>query len=180
MTDPRDLSHQQRLDPKELTTARYLLLRTTRTDRSPVDTPIWFAIEGDTIWFRTKTATAKVRRLRATPLVELRVCNWKGATKSATAFRGVAFEPEAPESARAFELLKARYGWQWNVVPMIPIPGVRNGHQDLPWRERWRRAHQHGLWPDSSIIGIKLTATESRQQPTAPSTSSRMRSACPL
>ena len=66
--------------PPALRQARYARLRTFRRDGSPVDCPVWFAAspDGSTVWFRSKTDTAKVRRLRRDPRVELTPADWRG------------------------------------------------------------------------------------------------------
>jgi hypothetical protein len=58
---------------------------------------------------------------------------------------------EAIEANRA---LHRRYGWQWNSVPLIKIPGVKNVHRGLPLREKLRRARDRNIWPDSAIVRI--------------------------
>jgi hypothetical protein len=52
--------------------------------------------------------------------------------------------------------LHRRYGWQWNVVPLIKIPGVTNVHASLSLRERLRRARGRKVWPDSAIVRIAI------------------------
>jgi PPOX class probable F420-dependent enzyme len=74
MTDAPVLHQPPALTIADASDSHYLLLRTFRADGTGVDTPIWFAIDDRTLWFRTPTATAKVRRLRAHPAVELRLC----------------------------------------------------------------------------------------------------------
>jgi hypothetical protein len=50
--------------------------------------------------------------------------------------------------------LHRRYGWQWNIVPLINVPGVTNVHRDLSLRQKLRRARDRTVWPDSAIIRI--------------------------
>jgi uncharacterized protein len=121
--------HQQTLD--ELSRARYALLRSFRADGSPVDTPIWFGLDGDALLFRTKVGP-KTRRLAARRDVELTPCE------------------------RANRLLHRRYGWQWNIVPLIKVPGVTNVHRGLCAGEKFRRARARGVWPDSVIVRVDL------------------------
>jgi hypothetical protein len=52
--------------------------------------------------------------------------------------------------------LHRRYGWQWNIVPLIKVPGVTNVHQDLGLREKLRRARDRGVWADSVIVRVEL------------------------
>ncbi len=60
------------------------------------------------------------------------------------------------EADRANRVLHRRYGWQWNIVPLIKVPGVTNVHQDLCAREKLRRALDHDVWPDSVIVRVEL------------------------
>ncbi len=67
--------HTQVLD--ELRAARYASLRSFRRDGTPVDTPIWFALDRNVLLFRTKVGP-KTRRLAARPDVELTACDYRG------------------------------------------------------------------------------------------------------
>jgi hypothetical protein len=53
-------------------------------------------------------------------------------------------------------LAARRYGWQWNIVPLLKIPGVTNVHRDLSVREKLRRARERGVWADSVIVRVEL------------------------
>jgi uncharacterized protein len=143
----------------ELHSARYALLRSFRGDGTPVDTPIWFGLDGDALLFRTKVGP-KTRRLAGRPDVELTPCDYRGrvqpgaAASSWVAGRATILSGAAAE--RANRLLRRRYGWQWNIVPLIKVPGVTNVHQDLCAREKLRRARDRGVWPDSVIVRVDL------------------------
>ncbi|OBF99601.1 PPOX class F420-dependent oxidoreductase [Mycolicibacter sinensis] len=146
----------QRLE--ELHDTRYALLRSFRRDGSAVDTPIWFALDGDTVVFRTKIGP-KTRRLALRPDVELVPCDYRGRRRPDTApVTGKATILSGDGAEAANRILRARYGWQWNVIPMIQIPGVTNVHRDLPLREKLRRARSRTLWPDSAIVAVALKA----------------------
>lgn len=83
-------TNTQRSDISELSRTRYALLRSYRRDGRPVDTPIWFAVEPDSIVFRTKRGP-KTARMRAHPRVELTACDYRGRKLSgATLFTGTA------------------------------------------------------------------------------------------
>lgn len=157
MTDaPLTLPFPVPLPRSDAARSPYLLLRTFRADGSGVDTPIWFVIEGTALWFRTATASAKVRRLTRRPDVELRLCDWRGTVRSDAVLRGAARLAGEDEIRHGYRLLAERYGWQWNVVPMLRIPGVRNGHQGLSWRARLAHMRARDLWEGSSIIRVEL------------------------
>lgn len=143
-----------------LSRSRYAMLRTFRRDGSPVDTPIWFAQEDDAIVFRTKIGP-KTKRLTANPTVELVACDYRGRITDPTTFAGRAAVLSGGDAQRANRLLHQRYGWQWNIVPLLKIPGVTNVHRNLPLREKVRRARDRDVWPDSAIVRIDITGRAS-------------------
>jgi len=138
----------------DLSTARYAVLRTFRRDGTAVDTPIWFDIQEGSVVFRTKIGP-KTKRLAARPEVELTACDFRGrAHTDATTFVGCATILAGVEAAEANRGLRRRYGWQWNVVPLLKIPGVTNVHRNLSLREKFRRARDRNVWADSAIVRI--------------------------
>ena len=72
--------------------------------------------------------------------------------------------PGAPSSypartrERANRQLHTRYGWQYNLVPLLHLPGVKNVDASLPWREKWQRLRNPNLWPGSAIVRVDLAA----------------------
>ena len=142
----------------ELRRTRYALLTTFRRDGARVDTPIWFALDGSQVLFRTKLGP-KTRRLAARPDVELTACDHRGRTNAtAKAVTGRAAILAGAEAEAANALLHRRYGWQWNVVPLMQIPGVTNVNRDLRLREKLRRARSRVLWPDFAIVRVEPNA----------------------
>lgn len=143
-----------------LAKARYALLRSYRRDGSPVDTPIWFHLSGSTLVFRTKRGP-KTRRLRADPRVELWPCDYRGRVRAGTeSVRGTATILHGEAAELADRALHDRYGLQWNLIPLIKIPGIPNVHRDLSLREKVRRARAKSLWPDSAIVRVDLDGSE--------------------
>ena len=141
----------------ELAGARYALLRSYRRNGTAVHTPIWFGIERSSVVFRTKVGP-KTKRLTARPEVELTVCDYRGRVRSGAAvFAGRATILSGGEAEQANRALHLRYGWQWNIVPMLKIPGVTNVHEDLSVGEKLRRMRNRNVWPDSAIVRIDLT-----------------------
>ncbi|OBF54699.1 PPOX class F420-dependent enzyme [Mycobacterium sp. 852002-53434_SCH5985345] len=136
--------------------ARYALLRSFRRDGSPVDTPIWFGLDGDALVFRTKVGP-KTRRLTTRRDVELTACDHRGRVRpGAKPVAGRATILSGDDAERANRVLNKRYGWQWNIVPLIKVPGVTNVHQDLCVREKLSRARDRGVWPDSVIVRVDV------------------------
>jgi PPOX class probable F420-dependent enzyme len=137
--------------------ARYASLRTFRRDGTWVDTPIWFAGETDHLYLRTGLATAKIGRIRRDPRIELRASDYRGRCGvDAAVVRGSASVCEETEQRHGEALLRQRYGWQWNVIPMIPLPGLSNPHPELSLRERLAWARSRDPWPGTCVVRIDL------------------------
>lgn len=148
------LQHSDTLS--ELSRARYAMLRTFRRDGTPVDTPIWFDVQAGAVVFRTKIGP-KTKRLAARPDVQLTVCDYRGrVAEDATSVTGRATVLSGIDADNANRGLHRRYGWQWNSVPLLKIPGVTNVHRGLPLREKLRRARARNVWPDSAIVRIDV------------------------
>jgi PPOX class probable F420-dependent enzyme len=155
---------RSRLDPapsgrdparSRLEAARYASLRTFRADGTGVDTPVWFATEEDLLYLRTGLATAKIRRIGQDPRVELRPSDFRGRYGTdAVAVSGSARLVGESEQRHAEVLLKRRYGWQWNVIPVIPLPGLSNAHPELSVRERIAWARSRDPWPGTCVVRI--------------------------
>jgi len=134
----------------------YLSLRTFRADGSAVDVPIWFVADGDRVWFRTKSSTAKVRRISRNPTVEVRPCDWKGRPLGTTVVRATAHRLEGEPAEHANQRLHRRYGWKWNSVPLVRLPGTNTVKMSLTRRQWWQHLRATSLWPESCIIELTL------------------------
>ena len=140
-----------------LSAARYARLRSFRRDGTPVDTPIWFAMHDGHLVFRTK-AGPKTRRLARRADVELVPCDYLGRVRvGAPTTTGRATVLSGAEAEQANRTLHRRYGWQWNIVPLIKMPGVPNGHRELSLREKLARSRHRDVWPDSVIVAVQLS-----------------------
>jgi uncharacterized protein len=146
-----------RRSPDQLSHARYARLRSFRGDGTSVDTPVWFAIDGRQVVFRTKVGP-KTRRLAERRDVELAACDHRGRVRPGTAeLAGQAMILAGAEAEQANRALHRRYGWQWNIVPLIKVPGVTNVHRDLCLGEKLRRSRNGGVWSDSVIVRVETT-----------------------
>lgn len=144
-----------------LRTARYAQLRTFRRDGSAVDTPIWFALDGNVLVFRTKRGP-KTARIAANSSVEVWPCDFRGRYPvGVPTVRGQATIVEGPVAEAANTALHRRYGWQFNVLPLVRLPGVKNVDHALPLREKLRRATMNGVWPDGAIVEVALVRGDS-------------------
>lgn len=123
---------------------------------------MWFHLDGDTLVFRTKIGP-KTRRLAADPHVELWPCDYRGRYADGTpSIGGRASILSGTVAETANRALQKRYGWQYNVVPLLKVPGVKNVDHQLPLREKLRRATATNIWPDSAIVEVKLTLDDAR------------------
>jgi PPOX class probable F420-dependent enzyme len=93
----------------ELRRTRYALLHTVRRDGTPVDTPVWFGVDGNALVFGTKMGP-KTKRLAARPDVELTACDHKGrAALGAATLRGRTTILSDVEAERANRVLRKRW-----------------------------------------------------------------------
>jgi PPOX class probable F420-dependent enzyme len=154
------MTHEELLTA--LASTRYAQLRTYRRNNSAVDTPVWFVLDGDLLTFRTKLGP-KTRRIAAHPAVELWPCDYRGRyAEGISMVRGEATILDGAAAEEANRALHRRYGWQYNVVPLLNVPGVKNVDHNLPLREKLRRATARDLWPDSAIVAVKLNRSDAR------------------
>ena len=139
-----------------LGTGRYVLLRSFRRDGRGVDTPVFFALEGSSLLFRTKVGP-KSRRMAADPRVELQRCNFRGHPRGDSGFlTGRAKILSGAEAQHGDDLLRARFGWRYNLLPLVKVPGVASVHTDLSLKEKLHRARQREVWSDSVIVRVDL------------------------
>lgn len=152
-----------------LETARYAQLRTRRRNGDPVDTPIWFHLDGDTLVFRTKVGP-KTRRITADPRVEIWPCDYRGRyAPDPVVVAGHAAILSGADAEAANRALHHRYGWQYNLMPLIKVPGITSADDGLPLRVKARRVRSRTVWPDSAIVAVKLDFPAPRQTANTPS-----------
>jgi uncharacterized protein len=108
----------------ELQGAQYISLTTFRRSGAGVATPVWFALDGTTVYVETGPTTGKMKRIRHTPKVTLAPCSATGAVKGQVV-EGVAriLESEAGRKA-AQEALGRKYGWTRRLYYAL-LNGVR-------------------------------------------------------
>jgi uncharacterized protein len=64
---------------QEMTSHQYLNLETFRKSGVGVKTPVWFVVEGSSIFIRTAASSGKVKRLRRNPCVNIAPCRANGS-----------------------------------------------------------------------------------------------------
>ncbi len=92
--------------------ASYISLATFRRTGVAVETPVWFAREGDKLYVFTESRAGKIKRLRNDPRVRVAICSVSGKIRGSwEEGRGCRVtEPAVIESAYA--ALRRKYGWQ--------------------------------------------------------------------
>jgi uncharacterized protein len=88
---------------------KYLSLQTFRKNGTPVDTPVWFAQDGERFYVYSLANAGKIKRIRNNPLVKVIPCDMRGNTKGEWV-EASARIVDKPESERADELLNKKYG----------------------------------------------------------------------
>ncbi len=90
----------------------YINLATFRRSGVAVETPGWFARDGDRLFVFSEARSGKMKRLRNDPRVRLAPCSVRGRVHGGW-LQGVehrALDPEVIE--RAYDALRGKYGWK--------------------------------------------------------------------
>ena len=88
---------------------KYINLETYRRDGTPVKTPVWFVIDNDLIYVRTRDSTGKVKRLKNNQDVRIVSCSFKGEPKNEWV-KGKTEMITGEEADKAIKLRKKKYG----------------------------------------------------------------------
>jgi len=112
-----------------LAKAPYVSLRTFRRGGSSVDTPVWSAGLDDSLVAFTDGTSWKVKRARANPRCEVAVCNAVGAVSGEWVQGSVRVVGDPERERRAYEALRAKYGWQMRALDFVSWIGGRIGRR---------------------------------------------------
>ena len=97
----------------------YISLATFRRDGRPVRTPVWFARRDDRLYVFTEGDAGKVKRLRNGDRARIAPCTVSGRLRGDwLEARGRIVDDPATE-ARAYAVLRAKYGWQMRAVDLF-------------------------------------------------------------
>jgi PPOX class probable F420-dependent enzyme len=94
--------------PAALHGQKYISLATFRKTGVPVYTPIWFAEEGDRLYFMTGSKLGKVKRLRNNPQVKIAPCTIRGRI-TGPEFAATARILPLADAGRVQRAIKAKY-----------------------------------------------------------------------
>ena len=64
--------------PPEIQGQKYLSLTTFRKSGAAVDTPVWFGVEEDKLYVKTRSDSGKCKRIRNNPQVRVAPCTMTG------------------------------------------------------------------------------------------------------
>jgi PPOX class probable F420-dependent enzyme len=105
--------------PGALADARYVSLRTFRRNGSSVDTPVWAAGLDRSLVLFTDGTSWKVKRLRASPRCEVAVCDARGNVSGDWRSGTAQVVGDPARERRAYEVLRAKYGWQMRSLDLV-------------------------------------------------------------
>ena len=88
----------------------YRLLTTFRRSGEGVGTPVWFAVDGHTMYVKTGVRSGKVKRIAAEPRVTVAPCTMRGKLRGEAigAVARIVTDPE--EETRTEAALSSKYG----------------------------------------------------------------------
>lgn len=107
----------------DLNASNYLSLGTWRKNGTVVDTPVWFAAEGEDLYVFSAGNAGKVKRLRNSPRARVAPCNMTG--KLLGEWRDATAEIIADEASveQAHKALVRRYGLQMRLLDLMSWVG---------------------------------------------------------
>ena len=94
--------------PAEIHNQRYISLATFRKTGEAVNTPIWFAEDGNKLYFMTNIKLGKVKRIGNNPKVKIAPCTMRGKI-TGPEFDATARILPPEDSARVRSMIKAKY-----------------------------------------------------------------------
>ncbi|HIA41092.1 MAG TPA: PPOX class F420-dependent oxidoreductase, partial [Gammaproteobacteria bacterium] len=95
----------------------YINLSTRKRDGSFVNTPVWFAQEGETnnYYVYSLNNVGKVKRIRNFPEVKVGICTYSGKPKGGW-FYAIADLVDEPENTKvAYSVLRKKYGIKFRI-----------------------------------------------------------------
>jgi PPOX class probable F420-dependent enzyme len=109
--------------------ARYASLRTFRRDGSTVETPVWIAPLDRSLVLFTDGTSWKVKRVRRDPRCAVAVCDMFGNASGPWIPASAQIVGDADRAERAYEALRAKYGWQMRALDFVSWLGGRIGRR---------------------------------------------------
>ena len=96
---------------------RYINLSTRKKDGSYVNTPVWFAREGDTnkYYVYSLRNVGKVKRIKNFPEVKVGICTFSGKPKGGWAYAMADLVDEPETTKVAYSILRKKYGIRFRI-----------------------------------------------------------------
>jgi hypothetical protein len=101
---------------KKLKKADYLSLATFRKSGAAVETPVWFAEEGDIFYIFSAGDAGKVKRLRNSSRCHIAACTMNGRITGDRVETQGRLLTEADDIDTALAALRRKYGWQMAIT----------------------------------------------------------------
>ena len=115
--------------PGVLAEAAYVSLRTFRRNGSSVDTAVWLAGLDRSLVVFTDGTSWKVKRVRANPRCAVAVCDSRGNVSGEWQDGSARIVDDPEREERAYEILRAKYGWQMRALDLVSWIGGRIGRR---------------------------------------------------
>jgi PPOX class probable F420-dependent enzyme len=95
---------------EQLSSHKYLNLRTYRKTGAPVDTPVWFAEKDGGLYIYSLANAGKIKRIRNNPAVKVAPCDMRGKLRGDW-IPGRAEIVDEAQAAIGHRVLNEKYGW---------------------------------------------------------------------
>lgn len=103
----------------------YLNMESYRKSGEAIRTPLWFAQDGEVLYFYTVAHSFKVKRLKNNPRIRIAPCDMRGNLKGDWV-DATARLLDTAEAKQADNLLNQKYGWQKRLLNFF---AKLRGHQ---------------------------------------------------
>ena len=110
--------------PTELLNTPYLNLGTYRKSGVQVNTPVWFAHDGEQLFVLSAGEAGKIKRLRNSSRCRIAACNYSGKLTGPW-HQSQAFLMAENEIPIAHRLFVKKYGWQMKIFDLFSRIGGR-------------------------------------------------------
>jgi uncharacterized protein len=110
---------QRPTDPDMLLPGRYLSVTSFKRDGTGIATPLWAVSDGERLFAFTDLNSAKVKRIRRNPHVEVASCWVNGKLRREPVSAHAEVMTDASDLERVRELLLARYKISYRVVMLF-------------------------------------------------------------
>lgn len=104
---------------KQFIDQKYINLETYKKDQTPIQTPVWFIIQNDQIYFTTKETTGKVKRIKNNQNARIAICSMKGDIQSDWVNVIVKKILDDSDIQEIVKLRKKKYGFSARLISMF-------------------------------------------------------------